>query len=421
MVFNEENDGDNHPNKAHMSLIDINPRKRKLTQNGLFSSFQCISGSQRLETGNMQHTQSRYPINEVDMRVCHMKNICLVNGTLTYFMNPKLKEVVPEDFTVNGFQGSMFHTGHLRGLTMPISVVYYEVPSNYIPHPSKITFLDAPSWSYNYGHYINDNVIPAFTAAKIFNLPFEGTQQLIETNCRLFTTLEEGFSARLVDYNHSMGTYRQACLAKFDGLHHYFFDNRPLYVDQMQSSQICFKNLIGGHGAAFGLRSLDLTRAIILRDFRDHVLKRIPEGPKLENLILVGLRTVGTAGGSLINDLCGHVKSAAASFTDYRVECMVPTDLDFVQEIHYVRTAKIVISVHGTVSYLSMFARDGTQQIVVANPKEFKENQILLWATHFHALYLGWDRLKSLQGLIHHAISLSEEFHNPIKSSFFGN
>ena len=63
-----------------------------------------------------------------------------------------------------------------------------------------------------------------------------------------------------------------------------------------------------GQGSTFGLKSLDLTRAVILRDFRDFVLKRldIPLQPARslrarEKIVLVGLRVAGSAGGIFIS------------------------------------------------------------------------------------------------------------------------
>jgi len=96
----------------------------------------------------------------------------------------------------------MFHTGHLRGFTIPIKMMYSPLSSvgfnlsssTMVLLSKKLTFLDANSWSFNYGHYMIDNVIPAYTAAKVFNIPFVNAQQLFETNCRLFSTLEPGTS-----------------------------------------------------------------------------------------------------------------------------------------------------------------------------------------------------------------------------------
>ena len=45
----------------------------------------------------------------------------------------------------------------------------------------------------------------------------------------------------------------------------------------------------------------------------------------------------------------------------FKVECFVPSDLSFEDEIAQVRRAKVLVSVHGTISYMVLFSRDGTQ------------------------------------------------------------
>ncbi|KAJ1397606.1 hypothetical protein B484DRAFT_258750 [Ochromonadaceae sp. CCMP2298] len=175
---------------------------------------------------------------------------------------------------------------------------------------------------------------------------------------------------------------------------------------------------MAGHGSTFGLKSVDLSRAFFLRQFRDFVLQRVAGGgvvlPPQEDLVLIGLRTVGAAGGSVVHDLCGSARDALKrlpQYASFRVECFVPSDLTFEEEIRQVQRAKVLVSVHGTISYMALFTRDGTQQISVASPKELKENQILLYATHVNTLYLTWNRLDELPGLLLHALSLSDAFH----------
>lgn len=128
-----------------------------------------------------------------------------------------------------------------------------------------------------------------------------------------------------------------------------------------------------------------------------------------EKLVLVGLRVAGSAGGVLIKDLCRTVKralSAAEGLAEgqtggqYRVECFYPSELSFKEEILAVRRARVLVSVHGTISYMALFSQEGTQQLSIASPKELKENQILPWATHFKTLYLTWDRMEHLPALL---------------------
>ena len=60
-----------------------------------------------------------------------------------------------------------------------------------------------------------------------------------------------GFSERKVDYNHSLGTYRQACLRNLETLWPNFFDRAPLYMDVLPTTvpfdtATCFSKLIAG-------------------------------------------------------------------------------------------------------------------------------------------------------------------------------
>ena len=146
-----------------------------------------------------------------------------------------------------------------------------------------------------------------------------------------------------------------------------------------------------------------------------------------DNLILVGLRTAGAAGGALVDNLCGLVRDAVAVYEEqwlksypretlsrFTVDCIVPSELNFLEEIKHARRAKIIVSMHGTISYMSLFSREGTQQISIANPKEYKENQILLYATHVQLHYLTWDRLSELHKVLTLAITLSNAYYQEI-------
>jgi hypothetical protein len=392
-----------------------------------YTTFHCIGGSQVLKTESLKQASIKvWPLNDPEFRSCHFRNLCLINGTLTYYQKYSKGDssFVPKEYLPNGFNdGYICHLSYLRGFTMQIKTEYdTAVPSSIPFHDVPLVFLDTNSWSFNYGHYLNDNIIPTFMIAKLFNLNFENSQQLFETSCRLFSTLEPAFANRVVTYNRSMGTYREACLQRLNSMWIFFYKKPPLYVDDYQEKSVCFQNLIIGQGSMFGLKSLDLSRGLYYRQFRDYVIhkkihweKSFP--PKTENLILVGVRTVGSAGGAVINDLCELVKAAKEKLQNneykmkYHVECFVPSDLSFDEEIYQVQRAKVIISVHGTITYMVLFSKDGTQQISIASPKELKENQMLLYGTHFHTLYLTWDKLEQLAGLLEHSLNLSEAYY----------
>lgn len=405
-----------HPNRL---LQDSQTAKSK----SKYSSFECIGGSQVLKTDSMQQTSVKvWPLNNPEFRTCHYRNVCLVNGSITYFQKYSKDGQVPKEYLPEGFDGNVNHLSYLRAFTMPVVTHYGPIDmSKSTFHPIKYTFLDSNSWSFNYGHYLNDNVMPTFVASKLFDFPIEESQQLFETSCRLFSTLEEAFSNRVVAYNRSLGTYRQACMNRLETMWPHFYNHPPLFIDKLsQDKGLCLQHLVTGQGSSFGLKSLDLSRGLYFRAFRDYVLNRVmkskPSMPQQEHLILVGLRTVGSAGGSIIQDLCQKTKLALQQVDDpehrqrFKIECFVPSDLSFEDEIAMVRRAKVLISVHGTITYMVLFARDGTQQISVASPKELKENQMLLYATHFHTMYLTWDKMGQLPGVLEHALTLSDAF-----------
>jgi len=370
---------------------------------------------------------SKFPMNDAEFRTCRFRNVCLSNdGQLAYYVsNQTFKHTPPEFLPWTG----MFHVGHLRGPTIPIKTVVDHVPATASWHdPATPVFLDAVSWSFNYGHYLIDNVLPSWFASRIFNLPFSSIQQLFETRCRQFTTLDAKFADQKVGYNHSLGTYGQACLARVEGMHHHFFERPPLFVDELikpggavaaAAAGLCFNTLVAGHGSTFGLKSVELGRAVLVREFRDVVLKKMEAAgqrfPPQENLILVGQRTPGAAGGRIINDLCSRVKDALTKLDSYyaakfTIECFVPAEVSLEQEVATVRRSKVLISVHGTISYIALFCRDGTQQISIADPKEYKENQILLYLTHTHLRYLTWDKIHQLPAVLGLGLASSEDF-----------
>lgn len=384
-----------------------------------YSSFYCMGGSQVMNTESMhQSVFKKFPLNDPEHRVCVFRNMCIVNGSLTFYESPRTHESLPAEYLPEGFDGNMYHTAHLRGFTLPIKTVVGQIPSTHTLHHSKLAFLDANSWSYNYGHYMIDNVLTSFTGAQVMNIPFEGTQQVFETKCRQFSILEVGFSNKIVDFNHSMGTYQQACLEKFANWP-VFYSNPPMYMDEMGTQSTCFRKLMAGQASCFSLKSLVLSRAVLMRGLRDFVLKRMIANkvdlPAQEDLVLVGLRVPGCAGGAIIGNLCEMVQKAVEDTKDrvsktYKVLCVVPSDYSLQEEIRLAQRAKVIITVHGTISYLSLFTREGTQQISIASPKEYKENQILMWSTHSHLLYLPWDRLSEITSVVERALTLSETY-----------
>ena len=75
-----------------------------------------------MDTNSMkQATFKKFPLNDPEHRTCLFNNVCIYNGSLTYFQR---QNKLPDDYTPGGFEnGYIFHTGHLRGFTISIKTV----------------------------------------------------------------------------------------------------------------------------------------------------------------------------------------------------------------------------------------------------------------------------------------------------------
>ena len=80
------------------------------------------------------------------------------------------------------------------------------------------------------------------------------------------------------------------------------------------------------------------------------------------------------------------------------------------QEIQLAQQAKMLISFHGTVSYTSLFLRDGTQVIIITEnrPNQYgKDYHIFSRVTYFNTLWLSYERFQEdFVKILEHAIRL---------------
>lgn len=404
-------------------------------------------------TSNMRQAAYRsFPLNDPEFRTCLFKNMCVVNGSLTHYISSHVKETLAEDYLPSGFAGKMFHVGEIRAFTLPISTVVGEIPSHLSFHDSQVAFLDANSWSFDVGHYLVDNAIPAYAVARVFNVPFAKTVHLLETRCERFGELDEGFSRRVVDFNHSMGTYQEACLHNIEETGSMIFDHKPLYISELQrvKQDFCFHNMFVGQGSTFGTKSLDLARSIYTREFRDHLLQKMVSKGELvlaptttpARVILVVSKfpipdpapagenkddqTEDDVSDLSIEDLerglCTRVKQSVAGLAagsvsqGYEVRCVTVGELyhtSLVSLARHMQQAAVVVTVGGTSALGALLSRDGVQQVVVTHPNRLGDSQLLLFTTQFHTLYATWDKMKAFPAILNHAVELYQLRHAP--------
>ena len=169
----------------------------------------------------------------------------------------------------------------------------------------------------------------------------------------------------------------------------------------------CFRNFVVGSGSAFSIRSSYHAMAGILKQFRDHILGKYEQLKSVQrdsNRLSILVAIQGKGGNIVVRDtsLCDKVKSCllkltntvslSRQFATAEVKCVLPEQLTFLEEVMAARKAHIIVSIDGTLSWISMFAQSKTQHVILS--KKLKESQIQMFATHFQPLYVPRETLR---------------------------
>jgi hypothetical protein len=109
------------------------------------------------------------------------------------------------------------------------------------------------------------------------------------------------------------------------------------------------------------------------------------------------------------------VADTAALAQEYYVVCGVVHNSSFEDEVRTAQEIDVLVTFEGTVSYTALFVRDNTEVIVIAQTKTadtYKENQYLMWATHFHASWIRIElfTVEYMAGVLLKAIYTKETF-----------
>lgn len=407
-----------------------------------YSSFTCLSGSQKIDKSILRtsNVRKKFQTSDPSFRVCKYHNVCLLYGsypTMVYFEDPKVKAELPSDFQLSSFDVedhvelgyiSDYYTS-LNKSFLPIHFQSTPMPNSMFLHSDKyrVGFLLSHSWP-NYGHHLMDSIFPTLTAAQIYQIPFENIQQVYDSSCLRMANS----NALSVNPKISNKTNQEVCLDNIHQLNDYFFDHSPLFLDDETYSQqrICYRTLITGFGSAFSLKAWDLSKQLSMHVIRNHVLTRLTTKQRLntpgyfekypDNRILVlqsghGF-TLDASDRVLVNDfLCQETSQTLVQMQlqdVYQVQCIYPQDLTFEEEIQYAQSAAIIVSFHGTLSYTTIFARDNTQVVIITQNQtnEFgKEYHVFSRLTYLHVLWLTVTRLQTdFHAIVKHAIRLKE-------------
>ena len=361
-----------------------------------YSQVFCTAGTQYIPCSNLQKTAEDFPYsNSYKRRVCRFQNVCRINGTYYYYYDPKVVNPLLS-FT----NGKFLRLGY-KSYDWIISSQVGKVP-NSIPY-SNTTYnlLYETSFSDNFGHFLIDDMLPQLFAFDMWDIPVTSDDvTLVISN---FCELKEMTASGLVDIKSPLNpsiTRKRACMKKYKEMLGYIFDF-PLQTND--DVDMCFKYLIAGQSHTFSLNSLTLGRGGFLRKFRNLIVDRSGLSHLLNTktshhhrvLVLTKDRGWTSADKFLKNNLCSLVKQFAEILSPaVEVNCFANvSDISFQDQLKLSLTSTLLITEHGTLSYSTLFLRDGLVSIVLAANETFKEPQILLHLTHSQVYYLNTEMI----------------------------
>lgn len=413
-----------------------------------FSSFECAAGSQIFDSafGGIQNFQTfewlkatkrasgSFPeANDPAFRTCMFRNVCMVDGKLTYYMDPSIEGIAPDIMRITAFEkvGGMFYTsminklldslpGYEKSLFMP-EVIVGARPSDLLFAPTAVLYvLDQFSDPSNWAHLLLDTIVPTFAVAELFGRRPEDIQLLGLTNCSTWKVAASGPHDFLV---FAQATKEELCLRNTERWLPAFFD-RPYLFPPHAYSNACFHELVAGQAGSQSIAGLGLHKRVTLRAMREHLYRRVGVDITLtpaRHRVLVLLKKVEQA-ASLISDLCAVIRGwldklgPAAATLD--LECIVPANMSVREQVENVAQATVLIFEQGSTGHLSSFLRRGASVISIYTDSGYgvKEAHTLFTNTDIQAWYIDEQRMntngESLLQLALHKASI--HFHLPI-------
>ena len=373
----------------------------------LYSSFSCTAGSQVFtETVHLQETQRPWfpAANDIVMRACRFRNVCLIQNELTYYANPASEAAAPPLSHIGAFKSSMLYPGYFEQRSNKPSapkVVLNSLPAALPFAPRERTYLlETLSYPFNIGHVLVDTVMPVFGAADVFGFNLSSAQLINAQTCDTYGTAHDGIG------------YPAKCRANLDAWLEPFLAH-PMILSRAVHDA-CYGDLIVGHEVPFSLTGLYLHRAKVIRDMRRRLLAfhGFGEEPPLpsRHTVLV-FNKVKEIVAVEVPSLCATVQHAAATLTPPpRVECITPAHLGVREQLEATIAASVMVVEHGTTSYGTMWQLPGAAALIVVptavTAEGAKEPQVLLFNADVQAFYTKQAAWEGDEGAKHLALAL---------------
>ena len=266
----------------------------------------------------------------------------------------------------------------------------------------------------SYAHLLLDDLFPAIAALDIFNI------DVAHAHAAYYGCVQYTFdSGRITTTYDGITPLADACHANFKKYSKLVFGREATNMAFLEGQSQCFKQVIMGHGGSLNNRFVLKERGITLRKGRDLIIQNLN---MTNNIPPSGLSVMVLTKPPTWPTLCADIETMVYTqlhLDEIPVLCVNPGDFALEDELELIQSATLLVAVHGTVSLLSLFARDGAILIAIGEEKEtFKDGQTLLYATHIQTYFTTVERMDSLPSLIRYGLFLAaSNFEIPFSSS----
>lgn len=353
-----------------------------------YSSFECSAGSQRFGNLTLTTTQRvRFPkADDMAFRTCVFRDVCLVNGALTYYDDPDLAATTPPGMRISDFDaahGHMFFRGYFAerlGQPYAPTVVSGPRPASYFMMPAeRFYILNELSYAMNFGHLLIDSILPAYSVAQVLGEDIANVQLVGVVSC---STLQ------LQPLNGP-----DACRVNMERWMAPLFDHP--YLLPPFSEPLCFRRLVAGQ--FYTLSHMYHHRSQAIRAARAHLHSAlgVPLTKQItSHHVVVQLKHVQAAWVEY-STVCSDVRAWAATFTPQpAVTCLVSADVSVREQLELIANATVTVAEHGSTNYLSLFQPPGSSLLMIVTSGEAKEAQVFLYNTDVQAFYLSLDAVR---------------------------
>jgi hypothetical protein len=396
-----------------------------------YTSFSCTGGSQTFGGKKFHVYTDNYRSPEwIGHRLCQLRSVCVVDGALTFYVDPSVESSVPTSMRLSSFVEGLVYKGPYEatiGKAEVPRVVHGPRPSTlpFAP-PGRLYLLTSLNNAQNYAHVLLDTIFPAFSVANFLGLGggVEAVQHAGLDTCDTFPN-----NAWVIKGSQGV-SFSAACWGNMDRWYnvimpHPFLNAATGKVAENGDSAgggggggggggVCYRSavvgqesmfssaLFGGHmsraQAARGIRArafahFGMAPPVSLRQAASLALAPpSPPPPTLRRVLVLEIFRPIPAG---IANLCNLTHSALGGEVGVQVQCIVPGAMDLKEQLLALAPASLVVCEHGSTAYAGLFLTPGASMVVLfeRGAPAIKEAHVLLFLPDISVLYLGEESM----------------------------